>query len=82
MQALSIRDPFLLIFEDRVVFKTDLGFLPKVFSFLHRVQKIILPTFCSSPSSEREKKFRLLDVRRSLLAYLKRFLVYSFFRCM
>ncbi|XP_040197924.1 uncharacterized protein LOC120930813 [Rana temporaria] len=71
LQALSVREPFLTILEDRVVLKTDPGFLPKVASTFHRSQDIVLPSFCSSPQGDQEKKFSFLDVRRTLLAYLE-----------
>ncbi|XP_077326372.1 uncharacterized protein LOC143961088 [Lithobates pipiens] len=47
LQALSIVEPFCCIFPDRVVLKTDPGFLPKVSTAFHRTQKIVLPTFLS-----------------------------------
>lgn len=69
LQALSIIEPFCLIFPDRVVLKTDPGFLPKVATFFHRAQEIVLPTFCPTPSNS-EEAFHTLDVRRCLLHYL------------
>ncbi|XP_018430380.1 PREDICTED: zona pellucida sperm-binding protein 2-like, partial [Nanorana parkeri] len=71
LQALSIKEPFLSIFEDRVVLRTDPAFLPKVASRCNRVQEIILPTFCPKPVGSRESGFHCLDVRRCLLQYLK-----------
>lgn len=71
LQALSIREPFCYIFPDRVVLKTDPGFLPKVASAFHREQEIILPTFCPNPSSAKERSFHSLDVRRCLLHYIE-----------
>ena len=71
LEALSIRPPFCVIFPDRVVFKTDPAFLPKVTSKFHRSQDIVLPSFCSNPSGERERRFSTLDVRRSILHYLE-----------
>ncbi|XP_040203676.1 uncharacterized protein LOC120935688 [Rana temporaria] len=69
LEALSIR-PFCVIFPDRVVFKTDPAFLPKVASKFHRSQEVVLPSFCSNPSGEREFKFSTLDVR-CILQYLE-----------
>lgn len=69
LQALSIREPFLLILEDRVVLKTDSSFLPKVSSAFHRTQDLILPTFYSTSEVDEEGTFSLLDNRRSLLTY-------------
>ncbi|XP_040179758.1 uncharacterized protein LOC120913681 [Rana temporaria] len=71
LEALSIRPPFCVIFPDRVVFKTDPAFLPKVASKFHRSQEVVLPSFCSNPSGEREFKFSTLDVRRCILQYLE-----------
>lgn len=71
LQALSIKEPFLLILEDRVVLRQDPLYLPKVVSQFHRSQKIILISFCEIPRNKREGKFYLLDVRRCLLTYLE-----------
>lgn len=71
IQALSVREPFLQILEDRVILKTDPGFLPKVASNFHRSQDIVLPSFCQKASNEKEKRFHLLDVRRCILEYLR-----------
>lgn len=71
LHALSVKRPFLTIYTDRIVLKTDPGFLPKVASAHNRSQEIILPTFCSNPSGEKEGKFHNLDVRRTLLQYLE-----------
>ena len=71
LEALSIRAPYFQIFPDRVIFKTDPAFLPKVASRFHRSQEIILPTFCSNPVREQERLFHNLDVRRCILQYLE-----------
>ena len=74
LQALTIKEPFLLLLEDRVILKQDPLFLPKVTSNFHRSQEIILPSFCQNPKNERGKiKFirhgaRLKDQRIFLLA--------------
>lgn len=70
LQALSIKEPFLLVLEDRVVPRQDPLYLPKIASRFHRSHKIILPSFCENSKNERERKFKLLDVRRCLLTYL------------
>lgn len=70
LEALSIRAPFFQVFPDRLIFKTDPAFLPKVASSFHRGQEIILPTFCSNPVREQEHIFHKLDVRRCVLQYL------------
>ena len=71
LQALSIIEPFLTIFQDRVVLRTDPGFLPKVASAFHRTQEIVLPTFCPAPSCPKERDFHTLDVKRCLVHYLE-----------
>ena len=71
LQALSIIEPFLTIFQDRVVLRTDPGFLPKVASAFHRTQEIVLPTFCPNPSGPKERDFHTLDVKRCLVHYLE-----------
>ncbi|XP_073467253.1 uncharacterized protein [Aquarana catesbeiana] len=71
LHALSVKEPFLSVFPDRVVLKVDPGFLPKVASFSNRSQEITLPTFCANPSGEKEGQFHNLDVRRILLHYLE-----------
>lgn len=70
IEALSIRPPFFQVFPDRIVFKFDQAFLPKVASKFHKGQDIILPYFCTNPSREQEIKFHMLHVRRSVLHYL------------
>lgn len=70
LQALSIKEPFLLIFEDRLVLHTDPGFLPKVVSKFHRTQEIVLPSFCASPTNPKEAELHQLDVRACVLRYL------------
>lgn len=54
LEALSIREPFLLIREDGIVLKTDPSFLPKVASTFHRTQDIVPPTF--RPTSEADEE--------------------------
>ena len=70
LEALSIRAPFFQVFPDRIIFKTDPAFLPKVSSDFHRSQEITLPSFCSNPVREQEHRFHCLDVRRCVLQYL------------
>ena len=71
LQALSVREPFCLIFSDRIVLKPDPSFLPKVASFKNRSQEIILPSFCSNPKGRKEEEFHTLDVKRAVLCYLE-----------
>ncbi|XP_077349244.1 uncharacterized protein LOC143997483 [Lithobates pipiens] len=72
LNALSIKEPYLSIFPDRVILRTDAKFLPKVASVQNRIQDIVLPTFCVNPKGNKETSFHTLDVRRTLLSYLER----------
>ncbi|XP_068101500.1 uncharacterized protein [Hyperolius riggenbachi] len=72
LQALSIKEPYCVISEDRVTLRPDAAFLPKVVSSFHRNQEIYIPSFCENPTNDKEKRLHLLDVRRSLLQYLER----------
>ncbi|CAJ0953173.1 unnamed protein product [Ranitomeya imitator] len=69
-QALSIREPYLLVREDSIILRLDPSFLPKVVSEFHRSQEIVLPTFCNNPANSEERKCNTVDVRRILLHYL------------
>ena len=71
IEALSIRPPFFQVFSDRIIFRMDPGFLPKVVSRFHREQEIVLPSFCQNPTKEQEVKYHNLDVRRCVLHYLE-----------
>lgn len=73
LQALSIMEPYLEIFEDRLVVCTDPGFLPRVSSRFHREQEIVLPSFCAYPTNPKEAEFQFhqLDVRARVLHYLE-----------
>ncbi|XP_044162144.1 uncharacterized protein LOC122946519 isoform X1 [Bufo gargarizans] len=72
IQALSIKQPYLRILDDRIILKPDPAFLPKVVSAFHREQELTLPSFCSLPKNIQEERFQRLDVRRAILAYLDR----------
>lgn len=65
LQALSVKEQFLHIFEDRVSFSSEGG---------HKIPfdpGNCAALFFSGPSFVREGKFAMLDVRRCLLACLK-----------
>ncbi|XP_069613359.1 uncharacterized protein [Ranitomeya imitator] len=70
LQALSRHPPYMQVREDRVILKPDPLYLPKVASKFHRVQEVVLPSFCSNPTNDKERKFHCLDVRRCLLRYI------------
>ena len=71
LQALSIREPFPTVFDDRIILRTDPSFLPKVASTFHRTQDIILPTLFSSSDDDEGEFLSLLDVKRNILFYLE-----------
>lgn len=66
LQALSIKEPFLRILPERVILKTDPGFLPKVVSGFHREQDIVLQLLSQTIMAAGEK-FAVLDDRSYLL---------------
>lgn len=72
ISALVHNPPYTQILDDRVILRTDPAFLPKVVTAFHRNTEVVLPSFCSSPSSAKEKVFHTLDVRRALVEYLHR----------
>ncbi|KAG8539364.1 hypothetical protein GDO81_021012 [Engystomops pustulosus] len=71
IQALSIKEPYLKVSEDRITLMLDKNFIPKVSSSFHLSQEIILPTFCRNPKTPKEEEWHSLDVRRILLFYLE-----------
>ncbi|XP_069813158.1 uncharacterized protein [Dendropsophus ebraccatus] len=71
IRAFSINPPYMTIRDDRIILSPDPAFLPKVVSNFHRSQEVVLPSFCTNPSNDREAAFHTLDVRRILLHYLE-----------
>lgn len=71
IQAFSFKPPYLSVLDDRIILRLHPTFLPKVVSRFHRQQEIILPSFCPNPTSEKEREFHCLDVRRCVIAYLQ-----------
>ncbi|XP_071997264.1 uncharacterized protein [Engystomops pustulosus] len=61
LQAISIKEPYMRVLDDRIILTLDPNFIPKVVSEFHRGQEIILPSFCKNPSSEREREWHTLD---------------------
>ncbi|XP_071996603.1 uncharacterized protein [Engystomops pustulosus] len=57
--------------DHRITLTLDPSFVPKVASRFHKIQEIILPSFYGNPSSSKELEWHSLDVRRSVLEYLK-----------
>ncbi|XP_068121376.1 uncharacterized protein [Hyperolius riggenbachi] len=72
IQALSIKDPYMIIHSDKIVFRLDPSYLPKVSTSFHRTQDIVLPSFLASPQNDKERRLSTLDVRRAVLTYLER----------
>ncbi|XP_034272372.1 uncharacterized protein LOC117664972 [Pantherophis guttatus] len=70
--ALSIRNDLCTFYPDRVVLRLDTTFIPKINSYFHRAQEIVLPNFCPDPKHTLEKMWHTLDVRRTLISYMKR----------
>nr|XP_060627676.1 mediator of RNA polymerase II transcription subunit 19 isoform X1 [Anolis sagrei ordinatus] len=70
--ALRVDPPYFRLHKDKVVLQTDVAFLPKVSSFFHMSQEIILPSFFQCPSTPMERTLHLLDVRRALAYYVDR----------
>ena len=68
LQALSSKEPYLRLLSDAVVLRTMPGFLPKVSSTTNINQEIIFPVF----EDESEDDLHLLDVKRTISAYLQR----------
>lgn len=65
--VLSIKPKLCIFQKDKMTLRTDPTFWPKVNSWFHRSQEIVLPSFCPNPSQPREKTWYILDVRRALM---------------
>ncbi|CAJ0950310.1 unnamed protein product [Ranitomeya imitator] len=72
LAALSCRPPFLVIHQDKVVFRTPPSFLPKVVSTFHLNEDIVLPSFCPAPTHPLERSLNKLDLVRAVRIYLDR----------
>ncbi|XP_068127185.1 uncharacterized protein [Hyperolius riggenbachi] len=66
LQALSIKEPYLMVSEDRITLRPDATFLPKMVSSFHRNQEIYIPSFCENPSNDKEKKLHSLDLKEDM----------------
>lgn len=71
LTALSIRKDLCIFYNDRVVMRLDPTFLPKVNSWFHRAQELVLPNFCPNPRHPSESLWHMLDIRRALRRYIK-----------
>ncbi|XP_013930876.1 PREDICTED: uncharacterized protein LOC106556402 [Thamnophis sirtalis] len=72
LAALSVRADLCLFHQDRVVLRLDPSFVPKINSWFHRAQEVILPDFGPHLRHPREERWHKLDVRRVLRSYIKR----------
>ncbi|CAJ0938461.1 unnamed protein product [Ranitomeya imitator] len=72
LAALSCRPPFLVIHQDKVVFRPPPSFLPKVVSTFHLNEDIVLPSFCPAPTHPLERSLNKLDLVRAVRIYLDR----------
>uniref|UniRef100_A0A6I8SZB8 Uncharacterized protein n=1 Tax=Xenopus tropicalis TaxID=8364 RepID=A0A6I8SZB8_XENTR len=70
--ALSHIEPWLVIHQDRAVFRTVPSFTPKVVSPFHINEEINLPSLCPRPTNAKEKALHKLDVVRAIRFYLDR----------
>ncbi|MEE6520236.1 hypothetical protein FKM82_018068 [Ascaphus truei] len=72
LQALSAKEPFLVIHQDKAVLRPVHQFLPKVVSPFHMNQEIVIPSFCPEPKNKKEERLHKLDVVRCLKVYIER----------
>lgn len=72
LTALSVRKDLCIFYSDRMVIRLDPTFLPKVNSWFHRAQELVLPDFCPNPRHQTESLWHTLGVRRALRRYIKR----------
>lgn len=47
-------------------------FIPKINSWFHRAQEIVLPSLCPNASHPKEREWHMMDVWRALKYYLER----------
>lgn len=59
------------MFSMLTVLRLEPTFLPKVNTWFHRAQELILPNFCPEPSHSLECIWHTLDIRRALRIYVK-----------
>lgn len=71
LSALSVRKDLCIFHTNTVVLRLDPSFAPKVNSWYHRAQELILPDFCPSPHHHKEVLWHMLDVRRALRCYIR-----------
>lgn len=72
LAALSVRKDLCVFHANTVVLRLDPAFIPKVNTWFHRSQELVLPDFCPSPRHQREVRWHTLDVRRALRIYISR----------
>lgn len=67
LAALSVRQNLCIFHQDRVVLRLDPSFIPKVNTWFHRAQELVLPNFCPEPRHALEHRWHILNVRRAYL---------------
>ncbi|XP_039174428.1 uncharacterized protein LOC120296645 [Crotalus tigris] len=71
LAALSVGSDLCTFYEDRVVLRLDPSCIPKVNTWFHRTQELVLPNFCPNPAHRLERQWHKLDVGRALRYYVK-----------
>lgn len=72
MAVFSVAKELCMFQEDRVMFRLDPSFLPKVNSFFHRAEEVVMPSFCPSSQHPRERDWHTLNIHRALSFYISR----------
>lgn len=68
--ALSIRSDLCVFHSNRVVLCLDPTFIPKINTWFHRSQELVLLNFCPRPIHRLECTWHTLDVHRALKIYI------------
>ncbi|XP_032075361.1 uncharacterized protein LOC116510084 [Thamnophis elegans] len=71
LAAMSVYEDLCLFHQDMVILWLDPSFMPKINSWFHQAQEVIFPDFCPHPRHLREECWHKLDIRRTLLRYIK-----------
>ncbi|XP_058042565.1 uncharacterized protein LOC131200144 [Ahaetulla prasina] len=72
LAAFSVRKDLCIFHSDWMVLLLDPSYVPKVNSWFHRAQELILPDFCPGPKRALEKRWHTLHIRRDFRIYIKR----------
>lgn len=60
----------MYLLPGRAILCLDTTFVPKINTWFHRAQEVILPDFCPKPRHPRECPWHSLNVRRALRKYI------------